>query len=69
MKNQHLINFPSIGEQNKWKVIGYLNGKATNKTKLKFEDFSSIQFVGRSGDYYHALADGNVILILTIIIK
>ncbi len=69
MKNQIKYNFPAIGDNQNWKVVGYLNGKSTNKTKLKFEDFSSIQFIGQSGDYYHAIADGNIILVLTIIIK
>lgn len=67
--NQHKLNFPMIANNQKWKVVGYLNGKATNKTKLKFEDFSTVQFVGQSGDYYHAIADGKIILVLTIIIK
>jgi len=68
-KNQHRINFPGIANNQEWKVVGYLNGKATNKTKLLFADFSSVQFIGQSGDYYHAIGDSNVILILTIIIK
>ncbi len=67
--NQHKIGFPAIANNQRWKVVGYLNGKATNKTKLKFCDFSSVQFIGQSGDYYHAIGDSNIVLILTIIIN
>jgi len=68
-KNQHRIGFPLIALNQSWKVVGYLNGKATRKTKLKFSDFSSVQFIGQSGDYYHAIGDSNIVLILTIIIN
>jgi hypothetical protein len=39
------------------------------KTKLQIQDFSQLQFIGQSGNFYHAIGDGNIILILTILIK
>ena len=68
-KNQIKYEFPAIGHNQKWKVVGYLNGKAINKTKLKFEDFGVVHFIGQSGDFYHAIGDSRIILVLTIIIE
>ena len=66
---QIVYNFPKIADDQAWKVIGYVKGKQARATELKFKDFKTIQFVGQSGDYYHAIGDGNIVLVLSIIIK
>ena len=69
MKNQIKYDFPEIGHNQEWKICGYLNGKSMNRTRLEVQDFSQLQFIGQSGNFYHAIGDGNIILILTILIK
>ena len=66
---QIVYNFPKISDDQKWKVIGYIKGKQARATALNFEDFKTVQFVGQSGDYYHAIGDGSIVLVLSIIIK
>jgi hypothetical protein len=57
---------PKIAENQKWKIISYLVGKNFRICPLKYDDFTVVQYIGKSGDYYHAIGDGSKILILTI---
>lgn len=62
-------NFPKLMDGQKWVIQSYLQGKATRSCPKKLEDFSELVFLGRSGKYYHILADGKKILICSILIK
>lgn len=65
----YLHGAPELAPTQEWSVTGYLAGRATRSCPLKFSDFKTIQFIGRSGDYYHFIGDGRTILICTINFK
>lgn len=69
IKNQIVYGAPKLPKDQVWKVIGQVVGKRTRKCVLEFKDFSSIQYICRSGDYYHFIGDSNTLLVCSIIIK
>lgn len=66
---QDRINFPKLPSNQKWVIIGYLLGKNVRKCPLSLEDFGSLQYIGRSGDYFHIVGDINQVLVCSIIFR
>lgn len=63
------FNFPEILPTQKWNLIGYINGKHTNVYHGKLEDFKTLRFLGRSGDFYHVLGDDRTVLVCSLIFE
>lgn len=67
--NQIILGAPKLGVNQKWNVVGYLKGKSVNKSNKPFEQFSELQFIERSGDYFHFLGNGRFVLVCSIVFK
>ena len=59
----------SKGNPFKFKINKRVQGKSLLNSPLKFEDYSEMLYLGRSGDFYHFIGDNKCMLICTIIIK
>ncbi len=67
VNNQLVMQAPTLGPGQKWKIHSYLVGNATRNCPKKFNEFDQATYLGQSGDYHHFLGDGTKILVCTIV--
>lgn len=67
--NQHIINAPEIGNNQRWNVDGYLCGQHVRQCPRPFEQWHTLQYVGHSNGSYHFIGNGDKVLICSIQIK
>lgn len=54
-RNIHYIGFPEPLKFKPIEVVDYLFERSTPKCSLIEQDFDKLEFVGRSGEYYHII--------------
>jgi len=60
-------DLPTLTENQQFKAIGRLAGRYLNKPLKQLNDYSEVQFLQRSGDYYHFLCDKKYIVVCVIV--
>lgn len=69
-KEQPQFQVPDLPEGLRWEVVKYSFNGQWRKCPHKFEHFEDgIQFIKRSGDYYHFIGHGEYLLLCSIHLK
>ena len=65
--NEVQHNLPTLTETQQFKAIGRLAGRYLNKPLKQLNDYTEVQFLQRSGDYYHFLCDKKYVVVCVIV--
>lgn len=68
-RNQIVYDAPKLGEGQTWRVDGYLFGRNVRQCPRPFEDWSELQYIGKSNGVYQFIGDGSKVLICSIQIQ
>ena len=60
-------NLPTLTETQQFNPIGRLAGRYLNKPLKQLNDYSEVQYLQRSGDYYHFLCDKKFVVVCVIV--
>ena len=60
-------DLPTLTENQQFKAIGRLAGRYLNKPLKQLNDYSEVQYLQRSGDYYHFLCDKKYVVVCVIV--
>jgi hypothetical protein len=60
-------DLPTLTETQQFKPIGRLAGRYLNKPLKQLNDYSEVQYLQRSGDYYHFLCDKKYVVVCVIV--